>query len=216
MGKYYPDSKVEITGFEARFYDCIMNIMTLGKYSSFIKNAIKDMNIQPEDKIIDLGCGTGRNTQLMLDYISEFGSITCFEISPDMIEQFKINCLHHHNVKLVNKRIDTDLGMNEQIDKAFISFVLHGLPHEFRLKVVENVHKALKKGGEFHILDYNEFDLNKIPFYIRTPFKALECKYAFDFIEKDWKTILSEKGFGDFSETYYFGKYVRLLKAKKL
>ena len=216
MGKLYPDSKVEITGFEARFYDCIMNIMTLGAYSSFINKAIKDMNIQPEDKIIDLGCGTGRNTSMMLKYLSEYGSITCFEISPDMIEQFKVNCLHHHNVKLVTKRIDGDLGFDGEIDKAFISFVLHGLPHDSRMKVIDNVYKALKSGGEFQVLDYNEFDLKKVPFYVRAPFKALECKYAFDFIEKDWKNILTEKGFGNFSETYYFGKYVRLLKAKKI
>lgn len=216
MEKLYPDSKVEIRGLEARCYDSIMNIMTLGKYPSFIAKTIKDMDIQSDDKIIDLGCGTGRNACLMLNYISEYGSVTGFEISTEMIEQFKVNCLQHPNVKLETKRIDTDLGLDNQIDKAFISFVLHGFPHEVRFKVIDNVYKALKQGGEFQILDYNEFPLKEIPFYIRIPFKTLECKYAFDYIEKDWKTLLSERGFGDFRENYYFGKYVRLLKARKL
>lgn len=55
-----------------------------------------------------------------------------------------------------------------------------------------------------------------MPFHHRIIFKKIECKYAFDFIEKDWKSILKEYNFNKFSENYYFKKYVRLLKAEKL
>jgi demethylmenaquinone methyltransferase/2-methoxy-6-polyprenyl-1,4-benzoquinol methylase len=216
MGKYYPDSKVEVTGAEARHYDILMNLVTFGMYSGFIKKVIKDMEIQADDFILDLGCGTGRNACLMLQYLSENGKITGYDISPEMIEQFKKNCLKYPNMELKEKRIDTDLGANEEADKAFISFVLHGFPQDVRLKVIENVYKSLKPGGEFIILDYNEFKLKDMPFYLRIPFTAAECKYAFDYIEKDWEKILSDKGFGDFRETTYFGKYVRLLKARKI
>jgi demethylmenaquinone methyltransferase/2-methoxy-6-polyprenyl-1,4-benzoquinol methylase len=44
----------------------------------------------------------------------------------------------------------------------------------------------------------------------------MECKYAFDFIKRDWKNILEEYGFDNFTENFYFKKYVRLLKAEKL
>jgi hypothetical protein len=36
------------------------------------------------------------------------------------------------------------------------------------------------------------------------------------FIEKDWKKILAEKGFGRFDQHLFFGDYVRLLKAVKI
>ena len=216
MEKLYPDSKVEVRGWEAKNYDILMNIMTFGQYSGFIKRVIGDMEIKTDDKIIDLGCGTGRNSCLMLNYLSESGSITGYEISPEMIEQFKKNCLKYPNVQLRETRIDTDLGVEDEIDKAFISFVLHGFPQEVRLKVIDNVYKALKKDGWFIILDYNEFKLSEMPFYLRIPFTKMECKYAFDFLEKNWKEILTDKGFGDFRETFYFGKYVRLLKARKI
>jgi ubiquinone/menaquinone biosynthesis C-methylase UbiE len=65
MKKIYPDSKVEIQGFTAKFYDNLVNFVTLGGYSIFIKKAIKSMNINPNDKIIDFGAGTGRNALLM-------------------------------------------------------------------------------------------------------------------------------------------------------
>ena len=75
--------------------------------------------------------------------------------------------------------------------------------------------RSLKPGGIFYILDFAEFDMDKMPFYHRFIFKKIECKYAFDFIEKDWKQILTENGFSDFKESFYMKKYARLLKAVK-
>ena len=86
--KIYPDSEVELTPFTAINYDKIMNIATLGLYRGFIHRAIKAMNIQSEDKILDLGCGTGRNACIMGKYLSGTGKITGMDISPIMERQF--------------------------------------------------------------------------------------------------------------------------------
>jgi len=67
--------------------------------------------------------------------------------------------------------------------------VLHGFPQNIRERVIKNVFEVLKNGGVFFILDYNEFDKDLMPFYLRILFKLIECPYAFDFIEKDWKKI---------------------------
>jgi len=36
MSDYYPESKVEVSGIVAKYYDTLMNAVTLGRYSSFI------------------------------------------------------------------------------------------------------------------------------------------------------------------------------------
>jgi len=64
-------------------------------------------------------------------------------------------------------------------------------------------------------LDFNEFVLMDMPFYYRIPFVTIECPYAFDFIERDWKKILKKSGFNNFIETLYLKSYVRLLAARK-
>ncbi len=216
MSDYYPKSKVEISGFAARHYDTLMNIMTLGRYSSFIEEAIQLMKIKPDNKIIDLGSGTGRNACLMVKQLSKKGKLVGFDISEDMIAQFKKNCAGFSNTEIIDKRIDRDLGYKMYFDKAFISFVLHGFPHEVRKQIIKNTYKALKKNGEFFILDYNEFSIKEMPFYLKIPFKITECSYAFNFVEKDWKKILTEVGFNQFEEYTFFRKYVRLLKGKKI
>ena len=213
--KYYPKSKVEVHDFAAKYYDRILDIATLGTYPLFIHNAILEMKIKPPDIILDFGAGSGRNALLMRQFLSKDGEIVGLDISDDMIAQFEKKTKRFENMKVIKKRIDEPLDHHEESDKVFICFVLHGLPHPARKIVIKNAFRALKPGGTFFILDYNEFDLGKLSPFIRIPFKIIECPYAFDFIEKDWKQILFEAGFTGFSEHLFFRKYVRLLGAKK-
>ncbi len=216
--KLYPDSSVEISGIMATQYEKLLNILTLGTYSIFISHVIKKMKIRPDDKIIDFGAGNGYNACKMRKYLSDEGEITGLDIGEDMIKTFRKKCAGYKNVRIVKRRIDIPLPeeYTGKFDRAFISFVLHGLPHDSRLKVIENASKALKEGGNFFILDYNEFKIEEIPFYKRKVFEFIECPYAFGYIKHDWKKILSENGFGNFEEHFYFLNMVRLLRATKI
>ncbi len=213
--KLYPESGVELTPFTARNYDKVMNIGSVGMYRSFIKRVINDMEIQPGDQILDLGCGTGRNAGLMLSSLGEDGRITGLDISEDMEKQFRQRFKNDNRVKFINQRIDQPLNLQKTYDKVFISFVIHGFPHEVRDAVIKNAFDHLKPGGAFYILDYAEFDMYKMPWLHRAIFKKVECIYAFDYIKRDWKEILKGYGFGDFSEHLHLKKYVRLLKSVK-
>ena len=216
MSNYYPKSKVETKGFTARYYDNLMNIITFGRYSSFIEEAIKLMKIRPLDRILDLGTGTGRNACLMMKYLSKEGELIGTDISQEMISQFKKKCANFPNAKIIYARVDQSLPFEEKFDKVFISFVLHGFPQDVREVVIKSVFKTLKSDGSFFILDYNEFSYKKMPFYFKMPFKLIECPYAFDFIQRDWKRILANHNFYGFEEYFFFKGYLRLLKAKKI
>lgn len=216
MRKLYPESKVETPGSIARHYDILLDIATFGKYLPFIKQVISIANIKPDDRILDLGAGTGRNACLMAKYLSEKGELIGVDISKDMIAQFEKRCTDFPNVKIINRRIDQTLPYKNDFSKVFISFVLHGFPQNARKVIIENAFQALKQNGEFLILDYNEFSLPDIPFYLRLAFKLMECPYAFDFIEKDWKKILADIGFNNFEEHFFFRHFIRLLRAVKL
>ena len=215
MTKIYPDSGVELSKFTASHYDRLMNTASFGLYKGFINRAIKNMNIQSDDSVLDMGCGTGRNACLMAKYLSNKGSIMGLDISEIMEKQFNENCKQYPNAKFKKQRIDQEFELNKSFDKILISFVIHGFPHEIRKTVVKNAYKHLKPNGSFMILDFAEFDMAKMPFHHRFIFKKIECKYAFDYIERDWKSILKEYGFSHFEESFYMKNYVRLLKAKR-
>jgi ubiquinone/menaquinone biosynthesis C-methylase UbiE len=214
MSSYYPESKVETKGFIAAHYDTLLDIVSFGKYSPIVKSAIEMMGIRLGDKILDLGAGTGRNACLMMKYLSQKGELVGIDISEKMISQFRKKCAKFPNAKIINARADQFLPFRGKFDKVLISLVLHGFPQNIRETVIRNVLEVLGDGGDFFILDYNEFALEEMPFYLRIPFKIIECPYAFDFIERDWKKILADNGFSDFEE-YIFFNYVRLLKATR-
>ena len=215
MRKIYPDSGIELNPIISRNYDRVMNFVSMGFYRGFIKMAIADAGIQEDDSILDLGCGTGRNALLMSEYLKEDGRITGLDISAEMERQFLQKFAGDPRVKFLNKRIDQPIDMPDSFDKVLISFVIHGFPNEVRNTVINNAYAHLKPGGAFIILDFAEFDLEAMPFLHRAVFKAVECKYAFDFIERDWKKILKNAGFTEFEEHFYIKKYVRLLLARK-
>ena len=198
MCAYYPESKVEISKLTAKYYDMLMDILTFGGYSLFIYKAIQLMNIKSNDKIIDLGAGTGRNSCLMMNYLSTKGELIGLDISNEMVAQFKRKCASFPNAKIVNQRIDEPLPYENKFDKVFISFVLHGFPQNVRRQIIRNVFRALKKNGEFFILDYNEFSVKEMPFYLKIPFKLIECPYAFDFVEKKIKKNICRRSIQPF------------------
>jgi demethylmenaquinone methyltransferase/2-methoxy-6-polyprenyl-1,4-benzoquinol methylase len=213
--RIYPESGVELSPFISRNYDQIMAVLSMGHYPKSIIRAIKEMHIEPNDHILDLGCGTGYNTSLMDSYLNGTGSIHGLDISDEMALQFQSKFSEKNHITFENQRIDLPFQLDKKFNKIFISFVIHGFPHQIRNVVIENAYNHLKEGGAFYILDFAEFDMNSMPFHHRAIFKAVECKYAFDYIERDWKSILKEKGFKEFTEHFYLKKYMRLLKAVK-
>ena len=208
------DSKVEVTGLEARYYDLLMNIITGGTYPFFIRNTIREMQIQPGDNILVFGAGTGRNMDLMDKYLSGKGRIIGLDVGPEMLEQAQRRFADHPYITIEKQRIEEPLPYQGEFDKVFISFVLHGFVQEDRLKTIANAQRALRPSGEFIILDYNEFDLKQSPWPVRFAFK-MECPLATDFIGRDLQAILLEQGFNEFRVHPHYLGYVRLLVARK-
>ena len=213
--KLYPDSKIELTTAIARHYDSIMNLVTFGKYHSFIRRAIGLIELKPGSGILDMGCGTGRNAALLRERMDNESHLTGMDISPQMERQFLDRFSYDSRFNFFSQRIDVPFDLDVKYDVVLISFVIHGFPQEVRIKILKNAVDHLAVDGKIYILDYNEFDTAAMPAHHRFIFKAVECKYAFDFLTYDWKTILAGYGLGYFSEQLFYNNYVRLLSAKK-
>jgi len=210
------DSKVELSGFEAKYYDLLMNLITLGWYPSFIRKAIADLKLQPGDRILDFGAGTGRNALLMEEYLQGEGKIVGLEIGDEMQRQFLQKTEASPLIHLENYRIDEALPYEGEFDRVFISFVLHGFIQEKRDAIIANAARVLKPGGVFAILDYNNFDVDRAPAWVRFAIRKVECPLAEDFIRRDTRSMLEAHGFGEFEQTEYLKGYIRLLQAKRL
>ncbi len=209
-------TKVEVKGFEAKYYDILMDILTLGGYKKTMEKAISLMNIKPDDKILDLGSGTGRNACIMRRYLNDEGEIIGLDISDIMLSKAKRRCKRFKNIRFERVRIEEEIPYTLHFDKAFISFVLHGFEQEDRVKIVKNVYKALRPGGEFFILDYSHDSPENIQGIYRFFLTKIECPLAYEFVILDQEKFLRESGFSDFTYHYFFYKRVNLLRARKI
>jgi len=208
-------SKVEIGPREARYYDIFLNLLSLGQYSHLIKGVVEKMGIKPGQSILDLGSGTGKNDCFMAEKVGSHGKIVGLDISDKMLSRARKRCCKYPDVTFKKQRIELTLPYKEEFDKAFISFVLHGFENDQKLGIINNALQALKPGGAFYILDYSEFDLEKVWFPFRRAFTRWECQLAGEFLKLDIKQMLHSQGFTDSEEEFFSKGYLRLLKTIK-
>jgi len=208
-------SRVELGPTEARFYGFFMNIISLGYYPHLIEKVVDKMDIQPGQSILDLGSGTGRNDCFVARKVGPNGNILGLDISKDMISLSKKRCRSYPNVNFGEQRVEMPLTYEEEFDRIFASFVLHGFEDAQKVGIISNANHALKPGGVFCILDYNEFELDRLWFPLRWAFIRGECQLASEFLNLDLKKMLSSQGFTSFEEELFIRGHLRLLKATK-
>jgi demethylmenaquinone methyltransferase/2-methoxy-6-polyprenyl-1,4-benzoquinol methylase len=208
-------SKVEVGPTGARYYDVLLNLLSLGQYPYFIKRIIDMVDIEPGQSIIDLGSGTGRNDCFMAEKAGPQGRIVGLDISNEMLARAWKRCRGHSNVAFEKQRIEQPLPYEDEFDKVFISFVLHGFEDDCKVGIISNAYRALKVGGSFTILDYAQFNIDRMWFPLRWAFARWECQLAVEFLKLDIKGMLRAQGFTDFKEEFFFRRYLRLLSAVK-
>jgi ubiquinone/menaquinone biosynthesis C-methylase UbiE len=206
---------VEIGDWEARYYDVFLNLLSAGRYPHFMKGVIGRMGIKPGQSILDLGSGTGRNDCFMAQKMGFQGKIVGLDISDEMISQAWKRCFKYTNVIFKKLRIELPLAYEEEFDKVFISFTLHGFEDDQKVGIIRNAYQALKPGGSFYVLDYAEFEIDRMWFPLRWAFTRWECQLAVEFLKLDIKGMIRNQGFTDVKEEFFLRGYLRLLSAAK-
>jgi len=90
------------------------------------------------------------------------GKIVGLDISEEMISRALKRCYKYANIGFKKLRIELPLAYKEEFDKVFISFTLHGFEDDQKVGIIRNAYQALKPGGSFYVLDYAEFDIDRM------------------------------------------------------
>jgi len=208
-------SKIRIKGVEARFYDLLINFATGFRYGALLRDAASKMDIKDGEKIIDLGGATGRATKLFAQAAGDTGEVILVDISEIMLKKARKRLKKYKNSKIIKADILKPLNL-KGFDKLFISFVLHGLEISERSVLIKNCLSCLKKGGKLYILDYNQFDIDKLDPIPRYLFRHLECELASEFVRWNIERFLRGYKFGKITKWYWKNDKIRLIKAEKL
>ncbi len=206
-------SKVEVKGLEALFYDTLMDIITFGKYRSLIYKALSYIELKDNMKIIDFGCGTGRNILILNKYAKQKGlNLEFYGIDKGkiMLKKARKKSNKYPNIIIKEGDIREGLNINKKFDAGLISFVLHGFIQKDREEILNNFSRYIKKGGKLYILDYNEINLDKSSLFVKFFYKKVECPLAEDFIKRDLIKMLESYNFKFDRKILFFKDIIRL------
>ena len=150
---------------------------------------------QPKEVCVDLGCGRGNDVLRMAQDVGEEGFIYGVDISDGMLEKAKANAdkFSVTNVKFVKSELEQIDIADCQADLLISNCTINHASD--KLKVWQEVHRILKKGGRFSVSDiYSHED---VPEEFRNdPIAVSECWAGA--IRKDiYMDILDKVGFVD-------------------
>ena len=192
-----PRSKVEVKGFEAKYYDLLLGLLTLGKYRRWIERAVMSIPsncLREGARVLEFGCGTGIAACAFARIIGN-GNYVGVDISEEMLKKARKRCRGKENVQFLKARIEQPLEIEREFDVVFMSFVMHGLEDWDKEKVLENSWKLLKENGIFAVFDYAQRKVEESPFFFRFFLTKLECPLAVEFVEMDFETFVERRRF---------------------
>jgi len=132
----------------ASLYDPLVEKMSFGRERRFRERTLAVLNMQPDDQVLDIGCGTGSLTLMIAEHLSPAGHVTGIDAAPKMIG------IARKKAGRVGSKAAFAVGVAEHLDFDDASFDIvvnsmftHHIDHELKQLAFAEMLRVLKPGG---------------------------------------------------------------------
>lgn len=117
------------------------------------KTLIELAGVEPGMQVLDAGCGPGRVTVPLAEYLRNTGKVTAFDMQLAMLDRLRKRLAANdlENVELIQGRFGEDLLGKNRYDRVFLVSVLGEIPDQE--KALQEIHQALVPGGILSITE---------------------------------------------------------------
>ena len=118
----------------------------------FRRRAIARLGLEPGERVMEIGCGTGRNLALLAAAVGSGGEVIGVDAAPGMLAEARkvVSRYGWQNVRLVHEDA-TRLVVDEHVDVVYFSLSYSVLPE--RAAALDAAWAALRPGGRLVIMD---------------------------------------------------------------
>jgi ubiquinone/menaquinone biosynthesis C-methylase UbiE len=153
---------------------------------------IEVLNIQPGQKIADVGCGPGFFTVKFADLVGPAGKVYAMDTNPDHIE-YVTDYVKSHKIKHVEPIVSEpdDIRVDDKVDLVFLCSLYHIIyatsSEATKDAFIGSIRKALKPDGRFVVVDNALVEDQTLPYhgpYIARDLIVAQFKhYGFELVE---------------------------------
>ena len=137
-------------------YDLMNDLISLGVHRIWKNDLIKIINPLNNQKLIDVGCGTGDIGKLYSDCTEKKTLVVSIDPNKKMIEKGKVKLSSYKNIKWKVGCAENLPVPSNYFDFYTISF---GLRNTKNLnKSISEAYRVLKKGGKFLCLEFSKIE----------------------------------------------------------
>ena len=143
--------------FISRRYDRLANSIVLFEWFLFVpagfrRRAVEALDLTPGSRVLEIGCGTGRNFQYLRDAVGPTGHVFGVDLSPAVLARASdlIERQGWTNFTLV-QRDAADFSAPAPFDAVMFGLSYNTMPHH--LRVLQNALAQLRPGGRVVIMD---------------------------------------------------------------
>ncbi|WP_017715568.1 class I SAM-dependent methyltransferase [Kamptonema formosum] len=192
-------------------YDGISRLaaLSVGGEGRFRRLALAGLTVTPETKVLDLCCGSGQATQLLVQYSRD---VTGLDASPLSLKRARQNVPQASYVEAFAERMPLP---DEHFDLVHTSAAMHEMEPVQLRQIIQEVYRVLKPGGVFALVDFHR-PTNPVFWPGVAVFLWLfETETAWQLLDTDLAGALREVGFAVREPVLYAGGSLQVLHGRK-
>lgn len=150
-----PPTKGSVLHGEARYYDLLAGLLTLGRERQFRERVVQLARLEPGESVLDVGCGTGTLAIAAKRRVGTPGMVIGIDASAEMIERAKRKAAKA-GVDVAFKPATAEAlpFPDASFDAVVCTLMLHHLPRPARQQCAREIARVLKPGGRVLTVDF--------------------------------------------------------------
>jgi ubiquinone/menaquinone biosynthesis C-methylase UbiE len=192
-------------------YDSVSKVAAIpvGGEFKFRRLFLRDLTIQADTKVLDLCCGSGQATEILVQFSQD---VTGLDASPLSLKRAKKNVPQANYIQAFAEEIPCP---DNQFDLVLTNTAMHEMQPEQLRQIFKEVYRVLKPSGTFAIVDFHKSDNWLFKAGVAIFFELFETETAWKFIDTDLKELLTDTGFDNYSDRLYAGNSLQVVKVTK-